>query len=172
MSGDLLSPGEVIRPSLSLQQAGCLLTNLYGFTPKTVKEFNSYDDRNFYFTVAETVEENPEIWPDGYILKVTNRQDSRNLLFSDAQNKMILHMSEAGLDVPEPVNNLRGELQSLETLQGGEDGASKNIVRLLKFIPGKTLWDVEPWTPAHFWQCGQFIAKGRVHLILYCNLMD
>ena len=85
---------------------------------------------------------------------------------------MILHMSEAGLDVPEPVNNLRGELQSLETLQGGEDGASKNIVRLLRFIPGKTLWDVEPWTPAHFWQCGQFIAKGRVHLILYCNLMD
>ena len=70
MSGDILSPGEVIRPSLTTQQAGSLLTSLYGFTPKTVKEFNSYDDRNFFFTVKETSEDNPDVWPHGYILKV------------------------------------------------------------------------------------------------------
>ena len=159
MSADILSPGEVIRPTITLQQAGSLLTNLYGFTPKTVKEFNSYDDRNFFFTVNETSEERREVWPHGYILKVTNKRDSTNLLFSDAQNKMILHMARAGLAVPEPVTNLRGELQSLESLETGGDTVSKNIVRLLKFIPGKTLWEVDPWTPTHFLQCGQFIAK-------------
>ena len=158
MSADILSPGDVIRPSLSPGQAGELLTKLYGLTAKSVKEFNSYDDRNFYFTVAETAEEKADIWPDGYILKVTNRQDSRNLLFSDAQNKMILHMSAAGLAVPVPVTNLEGDLQSLELLEGGGT-SSKNIVRLLRFIPGKTLYEVDPWTPAHFSQCGEFIAK-------------
>lgn len=164
MSGDILSPGEVIRPSLTSQQAGSLLTKLYGFTPNTVKEFNSYDDRNFYFTVNETSEDNPNVWPHGYILKVTNRRDSENLLFSDAQNQLILHMSRAGLAVPEPVINLKGELQSLETLE-----TSRNIVRLMRFIPGKTLWEVEPWTPAHFCQCGQFIAEMDLALASFSH---
>ena len=37
-------------------QAGQLLTKLYGLTPKSVKEFNSYDDRNFFFK-ADIVDE-------------------------------------------------------------------------------------------------------------------
>ena len=86
--GDVLCPGEIIKPSLTQvplnttsiisdifwrnkyyfqATAGELLTKLYGFTPKSVKEFNSYDDRNFYFTVKEAGE---GVWPHGYILKV------------------------------------------------------------------------------------------------------
>ena len=85
--------------------------------------------------MAETAEEKPDIWPDGYILKVTNRQDSRNLLFSDAQNKMILHMSAAGLAVPVPVTNLQGDLQSLEKLEG--EGTSRvEAVKSLTPWPG------------------------------------
>ena len=49
---DLLSPGEVIKPQLTSDQAANLLTKLYGLQPTSVKEFNSYDDRNFFFTVA------------------------------------------------------------------------------------------------------------------------
>ena len=37
---------------------------------------------------------------------------------------MILHMARSGLEVPEPVPNLAGDLQSLENL-----GQTKNIVR-------------------------------------------
>ena len=48
-------------------QAEELLTRLYGLTASSVKEFNSYDDRNFYFRVKET---GAGIWPHGYILKV------------------------------------------------------------------------------------------------------
>ena len=48
-------------------QAEELLTRLYGLTASSVKEFNSYDDRNFYFRVRET---GAGIWPHGYILKV------------------------------------------------------------------------------------------------------
>ena len=55
---------------------------------------------------------------------MTNSRDSGNLLFSDAQNQMILHLAGAGLEVPQPVPNLTGQLQSLENV-----GATRNIVR-------------------------------------------
>merc|ERR1711892_971856 len=130
--GDILEPGEIIKPQLNLEEAKDLLKRLYGLTPLTVKEFNSYDDRNFYFTV-ESKSSNPHlgpIWPQGYILKVTNKGDSRDPSFSDAQNEMILHMAAAGLAVPEPVKNCAGNLKSMETL-----------------------------TPEHFYQCGEFCAR-------------
>ena len=47
-----------------------LLSRLYGLTASSVKEFNSYDDRNFYFRVKESGD---SIWPHGYILKVKRR---------------------------------------------------------------------------------------------------
>jgi len=158
--GDILEPGEIIKPQLNLEEAKDLLKRLYGLTPLTVKEFNSYDDRNFYFTV-ESKSSNPHlgpIWPQGYILKVTNKGDSRDPSFSDAQNEMILHMAAAGLAVPEPVKNCAGNLKSMETLTT-DNKASKNIVRLLKFIPGKTFYEIETWTPEHFYQCGEFCAR-------------
>jgi len=63
---DILSPGEIIKPTVNQDQAGQLLQSLYSLTPNSVKEFNSYDDRNFYFTVKESGD---DIWPHGYILK-------------------------------------------------------------------------------------------------------
>ena len=75
--------------------------------------------------------------------------------------------------VPEPVANVRGELQSLERV-----GDTHNIVRLLRwgtehhglqqvqcshdvsrYVPGRTLYEIDPWTTAHFYQCGEFVAK-------------
>ena len=46
-----------------------------------MKEFNSYDDRNFYFT---TKEKGGNVWPHGYILKVgvANRVDNRHSIGS------------------------------------------------------------------------------------------
>jgi len=157
---DILVPGEIIKPSVSLEEASILVTRLYGLTPLNVKEFNSYDDRNFFFTV-QTNTSNPHLtttWPHGYILKVTNKGDSKDPAFSDAQNEMILHMAEAGLAVPEPTKNIAGNFKSLETLTT-DNKSSQNIVRLLKFIPGKTFYDIGTWTTAHFYQCGDFLAR-------------
>jgi len=75
MSEGVLKPGEIIKPCLDQAQAEELLTRLYGLTASSVKEFNSYDDRNFYFRVKETGD---SIWPHGYILKVTNSRDPGN----------------------------------------------------------------------------------------------
>lgn len=158
--GDILEPGEIIKPQLTLDEAKDLLQRLYGLTSTKVKEFNSYDDRNFFFKVESTTT-NPHIssvWQDGYILKVTNRVDSKDPSFSDAQNQMILHIAASGLAVPEPVQNCNGDLRSIESLKTG-DKSSQNIVRLLKFIPGKTFYEIDVWTTEHFQQCGEFLAK-------------
>ena len=40
----------------------------------------------------------------------------------------------------------------------------KLAVRLLTFIPGKTLYSVRPWTTGHFYQCGRLIAQFMVAL--------
>ena len=45
-------------------------------------------------------------------------------------------------------------------LPTSEDKIKKGyIVRVLKFIPGKILFDVSPWTAEHFFQAGKFVAK-------------
>lgn len=159
--GDVLEPGAIIKPQMTQEDAIALLLRLYGLRSTSVKEFNSYDDRNFYFKVEEKTS-NPNIQSicaEGYILKVTNRHDSKDPAFTDAQNLMIMHMAKAGLAVPEPQRTLSGSLASLETGVDRTDPGITNIVRLLKFIPGKTFYEIETWSTAHFLQCGEFIAR-------------
>ena len=43
----------------------------------------------------------------------------------------------------------------------------KLAVRLLTFIPGKTLYNARPWTTDHFYQCGRLIAQFMVALKVY-----
>ena len=40
----------------------------------------------------------------------------------------------------------------------------KNCSRLLRFIPGKTLYEVDTWTKEHFFQCGEFVARMDLSL--------
>ena len=49
---------------------------------------------------------------------------------------------QAGLAVPEPQRTLSGSLASLETGVDRTDPGITNIVRLLKFIPGKTFYEI------------------------------
>ena len=28
-----------------------------------------------------------------------------------------------------------------------------------RYVPGRTLYEIDPWTTAHFYQCGEFVAK-------------
>lgn len=77
----LLQPGRLIRPMISVKVASQLVQNLYGLTAKSVKEMNSYDDRNFFVSVEQDPKHNnhfiEEISPQGYVLKILNSMDSR-----------------------------------------------------------------------------------------------
>ena len=48
--------------------------------------------------------------------------------------------------------------ESLTNQENGNDN-KKLAVRLLTFIPGKTLYSIRPWTPIHFYQCGRLLAQ-------------
>ena len=76
--GCTLQPGVVIKPEIDEKIATELVSKLYGLKVKTIKEMNSYDDRNYTITVEED-HTNPHIetlWPHGYTLKVLNSMDS------------------------------------------------------------------------------------------------
>ena len=51
-----MKPGETIKPPVDVDIAVELVRDLYGLRAKNVKEFNSYDDRNFFFK-ADIVDE-------------------------------------------------------------------------------------------------------------------
>ena len=157
---NILQPGEIIKPFVTPELAIGLIRRCYGLTAKEVKEFNSYDDRNFFFRVdTEGHNENPHLeepWKcdDGFILKITNSKDSLDSEFFDAQNEMILHMARVGgLQVPEPIRNMQGDYKSMEEIEApatndwtvnnvGDRPKGKHIVRVLKFISGKILYDI------------------------------
>ena len=74
----MLQPGQTIRPQLSQQTAIGLIESLFGLHVKTIKELNSYDDRNYFISVDSNYD-NPHIadlWPHGYVFKVMNSMDS------------------------------------------------------------------------------------------------
>lgn len=77
----ILQVGEVIKPSLSESTAREIIHRLYGLYVITLKELNSYDDRNYFITVKPE-HSNPYMdtpSPDGYVLKVLNSMDSKKL---------------------------------------------------------------------------------------------
>ena len=175
---DLLEPGTVIKPQMDKNKAIKLALDLYGLKATNVKEFNSYDDRNYFFKIdIETGIDNDniskeDIFPEGYILKVTNSLDSKDMNSTVGQNEMILHMAKCNMDVPMPIKNKNGDYVSLEKFEfsnesdqwqaNNEDKTTEykeHLVRILKFIPGKILYDVDPWLPRHFFEAGKFAAE-------------
>lgn len=174
---DLLEPGVVIKPCMDKEKAIEWIEELYGLKAINVKEFISYDDRNYFFKIDPQSKPNNDYLTDfndeGYILKVTNTLDSKNMAFTEAQNAMILHLASEDLQVPVPIKNKSGKFLSLEKLEViTEDGWEANndakltdkkinqhLVRILTFVKGKTLYEIEPWLPRHFYQAGLFVAK-------------
>ena len=157
---------EIMKPHVDEEIARELILGLYGMEAQDLKEFVSYDDRNFFFKSSQNGVDNQHVedfCADGYILKITNSGDSVDTAFFEAQNEMIMHMDRHGLPSPVPIRNKEGKYQKLEQLDcpipGGKSVEKNYLVRVLKFVPGKILFDVEPWTTEHFYQVGKFTAK-------------
>jgi len=137
----------------------------------TFKEFVGYDDKNFHFKcdpahVAKATEKK-QYHPTGYVLKVTNSVDSKNPGDMQAQNEAMDHLAGRDFDCPRPIKNNRGNFQDLVNVSrfaSGDRSAIDEeeeicIVRLLTFLPGKTLYEVSPWTAELLRQSGEYIAK-------------
>lgn len=158
----MLQPGQVIKPVMEEENAKALALKLFGLTVTSIKELNSYDDRNFLIQV-ESDSTNPHITAgraDGYVLKVTNTLDSKNAGVMAAQNEMMLFLHARGIRVPKPERNVTGSHLIFAEISGDKAGEAggENIVRLLTFLPGKILYQV-PYTAQLFFEGGAFVAR-------------
>ncbi|XP_059352974.1 hydroxylysine kinase-like [Daphnia carinata] len=90
----LLKPGQQIKPYVPNEVVHQLARNLYNLEVVSIKELNSYDDKNFHITVKDNshLPDVKDACPLGYIMKVLNSLDSKASNLIDAQNEMMLYL--------------------------------------------------------------------------------
>ncbi|XP_012269711.2 hydroxylysine kinase [Athalia rosae] len=138
--GELLQPGQIIRPNADTKIAIELVNRLYGLKVKQITELNAYDDKNFHVICEEYFRNNifmtSGVQRDGYVLKITNSLDSRNTDYIEGQTEVLLFLNEKKMNAPCPVKNIQNLYYSLEMIGGN---SNKHAVRLLTYKPGKML---------------------------------
>ncbi|KAG7170710.1 Hydroxylysine kinase-like, partial [Homarus americanus] len=176
----LLQPGQIIRPMIKPSDVPALVLKLFGLTTVSVKELNSYDDKNFHIKVESSKNNQniEELSPNGYVLKILNSMDSKNEKIVSAQNQMMLFLHSRGFNVPKPQKNIHGTHMIIEEINFPVDEFVENneiekqnnqyLVRLLTFIPGKILHQVL-YTTDLAYECGVFIAKLDNELMKFQN---
>lgn len=121
----------------------------------TVRELNSYDDRNYQLVTANREE---------FVLKVTNSADSGQRGLLEGQNEMMAHLEQRGFCVPLPVANRLGTTVVRNKMNGVE-----YAVRLLKFVPGIRLCEVKI-DDRLLLECGEYLAKIDSQLQSFQNV--
>ena len=163
----------LVRPCVDKKEAVRLAGIFYGLCISDisqVKEFVSYDDRNFYMKGTLPNQSNSSDEGEEFVLKILNHVDSENISFVNAQNEVMLHLKEHGFICPVPIMALNGDYAiqyktSYSETSGAEDKAKGErtpvrtyAVRLLRFVPGMLLRDVR-CTSYLLFSLGCYIAK-------------
>ena len=164
----------LIRPVVDKDEAIRLACTLYGLKLSDichVKEFESYDDRNFYLkgTLPHHVDfahDRLRQNGDEFVLKILNHVDSRDIVYVQGQNEALLFLKEMGFNCPAPIKALNGEYAvtcaikcgNAETSDGNKQLERIHVVRLLSFVPGKLLVDV-PYKAELLFSLGCYTAK-------------
>ncbi|XP_043281704.1 hydroxylysine kinase [Venturia canescens] len=154
----ILTPGQQIKPKLDEKKAIELVTRLYGFKVKEISELNAYDDKNYHVVCEDSYENHhvAKLHEHGYVLKIINSLDSRNIGFIEAQNEMMLFLRQREIRCTVPVKNLQGSFSAVENIPTGSNVGY--VVRLLEYQPGSTLRSV-PITKTLLRDVGQFVAR-------------
>ena len=136
------------KPSkISPDRAAEIAHSLFGLNVEreSVRELDSYDDRNFY--VRGTFNggaEQEEQRPRAFTLKIHNGVESADRGILEAQNGIMAHLHGKGFRVPHPNRCSDGSsLMAFTELPAKSDPARtcKHAVRLLSWVEGKILHD-------------------------------
>ena len=133
------------KPQFSYQTVLKLVEEHYGFKAK-ISPLDSYADQNFHLTTNFEKE---------FILKIANHKESWDSL--DAQNKALefLYKRNWFYHSPTPIQSKSGfDIVQIK----GEDGKDYNF-RLLRYLKGKLLVEVEPHSPKLLVDLGKFAAS-------------
>ncbi|KAK3244720.1 hypothetical protein CYMTET_45681 [Cymbomonas tetramitiformis] len=161
------------KPVLDIAKATQVVESCYGLTVEksTMKELNSYDDRNFFFRAADSrsqVADRRSQYGTGthsYVIKFHNGVESLRPDLIQAQNEVMAQLEKNGLPVQqvmlEDSTQSRVSWVSL-TLSDGKT-IRDHAVRLFTYLEGSLLAETVQ-TPEVLYQTGQFI--GRMDLAL------
>lgn len=146
----LLQRTQLPRPDVSLADAQTILADFYGLHGD-IRELGSQQDRNFLI----------ETGTERFVLKVTRAEYPHAEL--EAQNLAMIHLRSLnlGLDIPEPVAALTGEL-----IPEYEIAGSRYWLRVLTFLDG------QPLTQQKFLAEEQVAALGDVTAQIALGLRD
>jgi len=142
------------KPIVDAAAAVELAAQLYGLTcvAGTIKELDSYDDRNFYFRALPAVappDTDANATDDGsgafhYVLKVHNGVESQAPAFIEAQNQAMELVRTAGIWAPRAIPSSGGLQIEFAERALASGTPRKHAIRCLPFRPGKLLGDVVP----------------------------
>jgi Ser/Thr protein kinase RdoA (MazF antagonist) len=136
---------------------------LTGIDVSKVKEFVSYDDRNYflpsvsYLNAQTNVSETLDV-----IFKVHNGVESENEPLIRAHNYVLSQVFQSGVNVPEPLPIKTGADTigwiDLKLIRDPSN-TRRHAVRLLRFIPGVIIDQSEEESPELLKHLGSFVGK-------------
>jgi 4-aminobutyrate aminotransferase-like enzyme/Ser/Thr protein kinase RdoA (MazF antagonist) len=156
------------RPRFTKQQASELALEHYDLSA-SARELPSERDQNFYLEDESG---------RAYVLKIASIGDNKEIL--DLQNKAMRHIAarDPSLACPQIcASNSGGDVVSASAPDG-----TKHLVRLLTYLPGRFLAEINPHTPELLRSLGHFIGRldkalsefthPAAHRKLHWNMMD
>lgn len=153
-SGSNQQPHNLTKPSFSEKQVVELVEKRFGLKVSELKPLPSYDDQNFQVHISKF--EDGDCAED-FVIKIINYEDSQNPKLIEVQTRIMLFLNEEGFPVPTPCFTKEGEIMFLESLDS-DSGTKEYIVRLLTYLPGRTVATV-PLSPPVLYEIGQLAAK-------------
>ncbi|MHA2026078.1 MAG: aminotransferase class III-fold pyridoxal phosphate-dependent enzyme [Candidatus Thorarchaeota archaeon] len=132
---------ESERPDFSAEQASGLVTSLYGLSG-SLRELPSERDQNFHL-IADSGE--------GFVLKIAAASERRETL--DMQNKAMQYLSN--VHSPKVRNSVNGlDIETTDSIDG-----TSHFVRMVSYLPGVVLAEVNPHSPKLLVDFGRFLGS-------------
>ncbi|XP_064633795.1 hydroxylysine kinase-like [Lineus longissimus] len=160
------------QPQVKEGTATKILKDVFGMSVKSIKQLDSYSDCNFLVKVEEQHSNTlvDTIWPHGYLLKFTNKEESLEQTYIETQCQVLLYLKKNGIDAPQSVKNLNGTniyLVNIHHENGSlvpdEELASvphgSYCVRLFTFLPENQMASLTNISSATFFEAGKFVAQ-------------
>ncbi|XP_017672372.1 PREDICTED: hydroxylysine kinase isoform X1 [Lepidothrix coronata] len=130
-SGNDCQPQTFTKPALSEKEAAELVDRVFGLNVSWLRPLPSYDDQNFHVCVSGN--NDGAEGANEYVLKITNSADSQEPELIQVQTQAMMFLSAEGFPSATPYLTKDGSIMSLES---GDPGNKKHVVRLLSYLPG------------------------------------
>jgi 4-aminobutyrate aminotransferase-like enzyme/Ser/Thr protein kinase RdoA (MazF antagonist) len=134
------------RPVVTAEQAAAFVSERYGMEAAVIRELAGERDRNYYVAAGDGRE---------FVLKIAHALERLENL--DLQNQVLGHLAKNAPNLPCPrvVTAVSGEtIASIQT-----PSHNSHYTRLLTYLPGRPLAEVQPHSPALLENLGHFLGQ-------------